>query len=59
MASLYDRMGLTLEVLEAKLEADRLASIAMREKLANLPAVSTLRIRLPRDHVPPPKKTPC
>ena len=58
MASLYDRMGLTLEMLEANFEADRLESIALWEKIADLPAASTLRIRLPRDYVPPPKKAP-
>mgnify|MGYP000288211102 CR=1 FL=1 len=54
----YDRLGLTLEVLEAKSEADRQASIAAWEAIATLPEGSTLPIRLPRDYVPLSKAPP-
>jgi len=54
----YDRLGLTVEVLEAKFEADRQAAVAAWEAIASLPEGSTLPIRMPRDYVPPSKAAP-
>jgi len=52
--ALYDRLGLNMEALVAKAEADRQASIAAWERVATMPEGATVRIRLPRDYVLPP-----